>query len=155
MSDTGNPACERTYSITEVEQLSGLAAHTLRWYEQLGLIGDVARGPGGRRAYTGLHLRWLQFLAAVRATRMSIADMKRYVALAREGRSTVPDRRLMIELHRDRLRQQSEELAVTLRYLDWKIGLFKQIEAGEADCPSDDPFAAIPAGHPATLLAAG
>ena len=100
MSQSDSSTEARTYSITEVGQISGLAPHTLRWYEELGLIEDVARGPGGRRVYSELHLGWLEFTASVRDTGMSVADMKRYVSLAREGDSTVHARLdLVVEVH--------------------------------------------------------
>lgn len=128
MSGSGFSPREETYSITEVEQISGLAAHTLRWYEQLGLIDNVSRGPGGKRVYSALHLRWLEFLSGVRDTGMSVADMTRYVALAREGDRTIPLRRQMVEEHRALVQRRSEELATTLRYLDWKIDAYRQFE---------------------------
>ncbi|GAA3837387.1 MerR family transcriptional regulator [Streptomyces chiangmaiensis] len=121
---------QATYSITEVEQISGLPAHTLRWYEQLGLIDGVARGPGGRRVYSLSHLRWLEFISGVRSTGMSVADMTRYIALAREGDATVPARRQMMEEHRVRLRRRFDEIAVSLRYLERNIEVYRQIEAG-------------------------
>lgn len=136
MSQSDSSTEARTYSITEVGQISGLAPHTLRWYEELGLIEDVARGPGGRRVYSELHLGWLEFTASVRDTGMSVADMKRYVSLAREGDSTVHARRNMIEQHRADVRKQSADLGATLRYLDWKMDLYDKIEAGETVCAS-------------------
>ncbi|AUG78953.1 transcriptional regulator [Kitasatospora sp. MMS16-BH015] len=123
---------ERTYSITEVERISGLAAHTLRWYEQLGLIDGVQRGPGGKRVYTARHLNWLEFLSGVRETGMSVADMTRYVALAREGDRTIPLRRQMVEEHRALIRRRSDELACILRQLDQKIDTYRQFEEAAA-----------------------
>jgi DNA-binding transcriptional MerR regulator len=133
MPDTASRDGERTYSITEVEQVSGLAAHTLRWYEQLGLINDVDRGPGGRRVYSERHLLWLEFVAGVRETGMSVADMTRYVALAREGQKTASARRRMVELHRDQVQQQVAQLTRTLRYLEWTISTYQQVEEGGPD----------------------
>jgi len=131
MSPTGFSVRERTYSITEVEQISGLAAHTLRWYEELGLIDDVSRGAGGRRVYTDDHLRWLEFLSEVRTTGMSVAEMTRYAALTRAGDRTIPDRRALVERHRDRLQLQFEELAATLQNLDRRIERYRHRMAGE------------------------
>jgi DNA-binding transcriptional MerR regulator len=133
MPDTASRDGERTYSITEVEQVSGLAAHTLRWYEELGLIKNVDRGPGGRRVYSERHLLWLEFVAGLRETGMSVADMTRYVSLARQGQKTASARRRMVELHRDQVRQQMEGLTKTLRYLEWTISTYEQAEEGGPD----------------------
>lgn len=119
-----------TYTITEVEQISGLAAHTLRFYERMGLLWGVSRGPGGRREYTQEHLRWVKFIKNARAVEMSVADIARYVSLARQGDRTVRDRRQMMEEHLNRLRRQSEQIAESLRYLEGQLELHRRDEAG-------------------------
>lgn len=118
-----------TYTITEVEQISGLAAHTLRFYERRGLLWGVSRGPGGRREYTQEHLRWIKFINDARAADMSVADIARYVSLARHGDRTVRDRRQIMEEHLDRLRRQSEQIARSLRYLEEQLDLHRCDEA--------------------------
>ncbi|MEV0092288.1 MerR family transcriptional regulator [Streptomyces sp. NPDC050738] len=130
-SETDFSVRERTYSITEVERLSGLAAHTLRWYERLGLIDEVPRGPGGRRAYSEYHLGWLGFLADMRATRMSVADLCCYVELLRRGEETAPERLRMLERYRSELARQAAELAVNISFLDRKVADHRELPHAE------------------------
>ena len=42
---------ESSLTIKEVSQRTGLSAHTLRYYERIGLIAPVARALGGQRRY--------------------------------------------------------------------------------------------------------
>ncbi len=55
---------------------------------------------------------------------MSVADMLRYVELARQGRATVPDRRDLLIAHREEVRQKLADLHATLAVLDHKIDLY-------------------------------
>ncbi|MEU7422425.1 MerR family transcriptional regulator [Streptomyces sp. NPDC040750] len=118
-----------TYSLEEVVRISGLDARTLRWYEDQGLIEGAQEDPYGGRAYSPVHLRWLEFLNHLRSTGMSPADMNHYVELYRAGDSTIAARRELLEAHREALRARSGEFDSTLRYLDWKIGFYREREA--------------------------
>ena len=76
------------FTIAQVATLSGLSAHTLRYYERIGLLDPVARVHGGQRRYDAKDLAWLAFLQRLRATGMPIRDMQRYAELRRQGEST-------------------------------------------------------------------
>ncbi|MFJ6831644.1 MerR family transcriptional regulator [Streptomyces sp. NPDC091209] len=132
MASTGRPPREDTYSLADVERLSGLAAHTIRWYEELGLIDVVPRGPDGEPLYCAANLRWLEFLNRLRGTGMSVAGMTRYVALARQGDGTMPERRALLADHRRHVLAEAEQLTATVHYLDWKIDFYLQKEAALA-----------------------
>lgn len=73
------------YTISEVEALTGLTQHTLRWYERIGLMPHVDRSHSGQRRFSGKDLDWLAFVGKLRTTGMSVADMVRYAELVREG----------------------------------------------------------------------
>ncbi|MFJ6854556.1 MerR family transcriptional regulator [Streptomyces sp. NPDC091271] len=130
MPERNRPPDGHHYTITEVAQLTGLRPHTLRWYEEMGLVTDVGRGPGGRRSYETSHLRWLDFLAQVRETGMTVADLTRYVELVRqgEGEESVAERRALLEAHRCRLDDQSARLARCLRHVDDRLASYGRAE---------------------------
>jgi DNA-binding transcriptional MerR regulator len=44
-------ATQELRTISEVRELTGLSARTLRYYEELGLLPGVRRRAGGRRVY--------------------------------------------------------------------------------------------------------
>ncbi|GAA2876662.1 MerR family transcriptional regulator [Streptosporangium fragile] len=115
-------------TIQEASRKSGLSAHTLRYYERIGLIHEVGRDAGGHRSYTAPDLDWLDFLTKLRATGMPIADMCRYAELRRQGPETVAERRRMLETHRERVRAQIAQLTGDLEVLDYKIDLYKTQE---------------------------
>lgn len=109
------------YTITEVAVYAGLSAHTLRWYERIGLMPHVDRSHSGQRRYTDRDLDWLDLVGKLRLTGMPVADMVRYAELVREGEHTVTEREELLGMHRESVRQRIAELNSTLEVLDYKI----------------------------------
>jgi DNA-binding transcriptional MerR regulator len=109
--------------VAEAARLLGLSPHTLRYYEQEGLIRP-ARNASGYRGYSAADLRRLIFLTRMRVSGMTMADLRRYVALADEGPGTEPERREMMLTHRDRIRQRLRELTLALEATEYKIATY-------------------------------
>ncbi|MEU0332951.1 MerR family transcriptional regulator [Streptomyces sp. NPDC006193] len=112
------------YTISEVVALTGLTAHTLRWYERIGLMPHIDRSHTGQRRYTNRDLDWLDFVAKLRLTGMPVADMVRYAELVREGEGTYPQRRALLEATRRDVLGRIAELQDTLAVLDRKISFY-------------------------------
>ena len=70
------PAAEDLRSITEVREITGLSARTLRYYEELGLLPGVRRRAGGRRVYGGDEIERLRFIQRLKALGLSLAEIK-------------------------------------------------------------------------------
>lgn len=106
----------------------GLSAHTLRYYERIGLMPFVTRSDSsGHRRYTERDLEVLEFLKRLRATGMSIQQMQRYVTLALQGDSTVGERRELLVTHEARVREQLAELQTTLGLIEGKLERYEQL----------------------------
>ncbi|MEV6973888.1 MerR family transcriptional regulator [Kitasatospora sp. NPDC093806] len=128
----GEPDRTPRHTIGEVVAASGLTAHTLRWYERIGLLDPVDRASSGQRRYRDADLHRLAFLGRLRLTGMPVADMLRYVELAREGERTSGRRRDLLLAHREAVRQQIADLHATLAVLDHKIDHYTgRIAAGD------------------------
>ena len=112
------------YTISEVASLSGLSAHTLRWYERIGLMPHVDRSHTGQRRFTNRDLDWLHLVGKLRSTGMAVADMVRYAEYVREGEHTYPQRHELLTATRADVRQRIAELQDTLAVLDYKIGIY-------------------------------
>ncbi|UIJ71911.1 MerR family transcriptional regulator [Aurantimonas sp. HBX-1] len=107
--------------IGELARRSGLSAHTLRYYERIGLLPYADRDRSGQRDYDAAILTWIEFLGRLKTTGMPISQMLRYAALRAEGDATGPARRQMLEDHRERVRTHVAELQACLLVLDTKI----------------------------------
>ncbi|MGW6565120.1 MerR family transcriptional regulator [Streptomyces sp. NPDC054975] len=109
------------FTISEVAALTGLSAHTLRWYERIGLMPHVDRSHTGQRRFSQRDLDWLAFVGKLRLTGMPVAGMVRYAELVREGDHTRDERRELLETTRRDVLSRIAELQDTLAVLDIKI----------------------------------
>ncbi|MHA5051266.1 MerR family transcriptional regulator [Streptomyces sp. SD15] len=112
------------YTISEVVAFTGLTAHTLRWYERIGLMPHIDRSHTGQRRYSNRDLDWLSFVGKLRLTGMPVADMVRYAELVREGDDTYIERYELLEATRRDVKARIAELQGTLAVLDHKIGFY-------------------------------
>lgn len=137
------PDGEDRYTISEVAALSGLSAHTLRWYERIGLMPHVDRSHTGQRRFSNRDLDWLDLVAKLRLTGMPVADMVRYAELVREGRHTIEERKSLLEDTRENVLHRIAELRDTLAVLDHKIEMYG--DAVRVDAARSDATRAVPA----------
>jgi DNA-binding transcriptional MerR regulator len=127
------------YRIGELAKRTGRGVHAIRWYESQGLIPGVTRDAGGRRVYSELHVNWFALMDRLRRTGMSIADMRRYTALVKRGRTTLAERRAMLSSHRARVAETIAEWAQALSLIDSKIDFYGEwLVTGER--PLGDPL---------------
>ncbi|MEU5519565.1 MerR family transcriptional regulator [Streptomyces sp. NPDC093250] len=118
------------YTISEVAALTGLTAHTLRWYERIGLMPHIDRSHTGQRRYTNRDLDWLALVGKLRLTGMPVADMVRYAELVRAGDHTYAERFELLKETREDVLSRIAELQGTLAVLDRKISFYG--DAGRA-----------------------
>jgi DNA-binding transcriptional MerR regulator len=121
--DAAVPAPDATLTIAEMAERTGVSAHTLRYYERIGLL-SVARDTTGHRVYNAGDYARVVFLNRLRMTGMSIRDLQRYIALVAEGEASVPERLQMMLAHRDAVRAQIQELTFALDTIEFKIAAY-------------------------------
>ncbi|MFG0584135.1 MerR family transcriptional regulator [Pseudomonas sp. zjy_9] len=115
-------------SIDEVARRTGLTAHTLRYYERIGLIGPVGRTASGQRRYAPSNMAWIEFLLRLRTTRMPIGKMQAFAALRGAGDPTVPARRQMLEEHLAEVLAEIEAMRCAADALQAKIEHYRSCE---------------------------
>lgn len=115
-----------TLSIGELAQNSGVSQHTLRFYEKAEVLAPATRAANGHRRYLASDVAWLAFVLRLKATGMPLSEIKQYAALRAQGQKTVPQRLAVLELHRERLAINIQELSNNLAALDDKIGVYRQ-----------------------------
>jgi len=143
------PDGQDRYTISEVAALSGLSAHTLRWYERIGLMPHVDRSHTGQRRFSNRDLDWLELVGKLRLTGMPVADMVRYAEMVRQGEQTFQERQELLEETRRNVLERIAELHDTLAVLDYKIDHYSR-KTGNRPAPQPAPRtveAPIPSAH--------
>ena len=121
-------------TIQQVSRRSGLSEPTLRYYEEVGLIGPVDRDErSGHRRYGDDDLDVLQALACLRALGMGIEDMRTYQAnRARSGTAVAAEQRDLLLRHAERMTAEIAALHTRLDYLREKAALWDARAHGDA-----------------------
>ena len=112
-------------TIQDVSRRSGPSEPTLRYYEQVGLIGPVERDVSSRhRRYREKDLDTVQALACLRAMGVGIADMRAYQANRELGHSRAGEQRDLLRRHAERVEAEILTLGIHLEYLRAKAALW-------------------------------
>jgi DNA-binding transcriptional MerR regulator len=93
-----------------------VSAHTLRWYERIGLLPDLVRNSAGRRRFTYENIRWINVLRALRGTSMPVSILQKLTRLQRAGAVDLSAH--LVQVHRARLLAAIAQLGYSLSVLD-------------------------------------
>lgn len=115
-------------SIDDVAKRTGLTAHTLRYYERIGLISPIARAAGGQRRYGPADIAWIEFLLRLRTTHMPISKMLAFAGLRSAGDSTISQRRHLLQTHLAEVQIELEAMNRCVAALQEKIEHYHSLE---------------------------
>lgn len=112
---------KETYSIKEISKITGINAHTIRYYESIFLIKNVERDSAGRRVFNDENIRWIEFIKKGKATGMSIKKLIEYAELLGKGDSSSYERREILKEHLEKVKNEIEKLNEMKEYIEFKI----------------------------------
>lgn len=121
-----------SFTIQEVSRRSGLSEPTLRYYEDVGLVGPIDRdASSGHRRYGDADVDTLEALACLRAAGVSIDDMRTYLANRARGREAAAEQRDLVLRHAVRIEAEIAAQHVRLAYLRGKAELWDARDRGD------------------------
>jgi MerR family copper efflux transcriptional regulator len=125
-------------TIQQAARRTGLSEPTLRYYEEVGLIGPISRDPSsGHRRYGEKDLDDLQVLACLRAMGVGIEDMRTYQANRARGNAAAAQQRDILLRHAERVELEIATLNVHLEYLRRKSALWDARDRGDAEAEAE------------------
>ena len=113
-------------NIQTVSRLTGLSAHTLRYYEKINLLLNIHRDSKGYRDYDEKDLIWIEFIKRLKATNMPLKEIKTFAFLRSKGDSTINDRLRILQNHQKRVERQMSDLLIHQEKIKEKIELCKK-----------------------------
>ncbi len=128
---------ETELTIQQVAEKTGLSVHTLRYYERNGLLEPVHRVSSGHRRYSAEDLNRINFLTCLRATGMPIRQMQELTLLFRQRPNAIAERRAILEMHKQQVQTQIDELTRNLEMIQWKIHHYQELEAQQQASATD------------------
>ncbi|WP_263559837.1 MerR family transcriptional regulator [Paenibacillus polymyxa] len=119
------------YTISEVSDMTGITAHTLRFYDKEGLLPFVDRNKIGNRDFKESDFEWLAVITCLKQSGMPIKEIKQFIDWCMEGDSTLDQRLGVFEEHKKVVMKKVSELMKHIEKIDYKIWYYKTaIEAG-------------------------
>ncbi len=115
-------------NIGEVARLSGVSKKTIRYYEDIGLIGAANRSTNGYRDYSEVDAELLRFIRHARGVGFGIEECRKLVTLYRDPNRHSRDVKALAE--------------AKISEIDRRIAEFQHMRAElaalAAACPGDD-----------------
>ena len=129
-----------TMTIGEAATRSGVPAKTIRYYEEIGLIGEASRNSNLYRSYADADVAMLRFVGRARRLGFSIEELKSLIALYRDRSRSSRDVKALAEQHLVEVEHRIRELR-SLR--DALSELVAQCHGDDCpDCPILDDLSA-------------
>lgn len=122
------------YTVSEMAKLLGVAASTLRYYDQEGLLPFVERSQGGIRVFTDADYAPLCVIGCLRRAGLSVKEVRAVIAMAQQGDGTLQQRLAVFRRRKAAIEQQIAELQQTLALLEYKCWYYETAcKAGTED----------------------
>ncbi len=121
------------YTMKQIGDKTGIPYETLKFYCNQGLVPYVKRDKNNRRVFDDHDLAWIKSLVCLKNCEMSIAEMKEYLELCMAGKSTIPQRKIMLEHKQSLLKEKLASLQEAIAYIDWKQQFYDNVQSGKIE----------------------
>lgn len=121
------------YTVKEVAELLGVSVHTVRYYDDKGLIPGTKRNAANQRLFDDMEVEWLFVSLTLKNTGLSLKDVKHYIELYQQGDSTLQERYKLMTEQKEKTLREMEDLKLRLAVLDRKIDHYGKLLEGEED----------------------
>ena len=83
-----NQGADQMNTVKEVAELLGVSVHTVRYYDDRGLIPGTKRNSANQRLFDDMEVEWLFVSLTLKNTGLSLKDVRHYIELYEQGDST-------------------------------------------------------------------
>lgn len=122
---------DKTYSMKETCEATGLTYDTLKFYCNEGLVPNVKRDKNNYRIFDDNDIAWIKSLFCLKNCGMSIIEMKEYLDLCLKGETSIPERKVILDAKLRELEHKKQELQDSIDYIHWKQGFYDDVLSGK------------------------
>lgn len=119
------------YTMKQACEQTNMSYETLKFYCNQGLVPNVKRDANNRRVFDDRDIAWINSLSCLKNCDLSIAEMKYYIELCKQGISSIKVRKTFLEEKRNELLAKQRELQAALDYIDWKQRFYDDVLSGK------------------------
>ncbi|MDF7626708.1 MerR family transcriptional regulator [Lactobacillaceae bacterium L1_55_11] len=113
-------------NIKAVAQQTGLSIGTIRYYEKIGLLPEIARDANGIRNFDNHNVQQLDFIKTLRNSGMRIAALKEYLSLVyADDDASIPRRQAILQASLAEIEDQMAKLQTGRDCLRYKLANYE------------------------------
>ena len=109
---------EHFYTIRDVQEITGIPATALRFYDKRGLLVFVKRSSSGIRIFTDSDVEKIRMIQFLRNIDMPVNVISRFIGLMLQGDSTRNERRRMVDAQLSTLKEEAALLQEKIEAAD-------------------------------------
>ncbi len=113
-------------TIKDVCEKYDITSDTLRYYERVGVIPEVARTAGGIRNYTQEDIKWVENAICMRSAGVPVEMIVEYVRLFRMGDDTFEERCNLLKRAKAEVEAAKRKYDDELKRLNYKIVKYEE-----------------------------
>ena len=113
-------------TIKEVCKKYDITPDTLRYYERVGVIPEVARTAGGVRNYSEEDMNWVENAICMRSAGVPVEMIVEYVRLYRMGDDTIEERCNILKKAKAEVEAVKKKYDDELKRLSYKIAKYEE-----------------------------
>ncbi|HBF39693.1 MAG TPA: MerR family transcriptional regulator [Firmicutes bacterium] len=117
---------EPKYSIKEVAQITSLSKSTIRYYEEIGLLQNIARDRNNIRLFSDDQIMRLRMIQCMRSTGMGIEMIRHYIGLSTEKPMELNEKYSIVLNQEAMLLSQKQEIEAQLALIEHKKSNYKK-----------------------------
>lgn len=118
-------------NIKKISKISGISAHTLRYYEKIGIFQEIKRNYSGHRDFSENDILWAEFINRLKETGMPLKQIKKYAVLRKQGEHTADARMKLLINHATALKKKISDEKQHLNKINEKIKYYEKILINE------------------------
>ena len=120
-----------TYSMKQACDATGFSYDTLKFYCNEGLIPNVKRDKNNYRVFSDKDIEWIKGLSCLKSCNMSITEMKDFLNLCLQGKSSIPERQKILDIKLKELQNKINEIQDSINYIHWKQQFYQDVLDGK------------------------
>lgn len=122
---------DTTYSMKQACEKTNLTYDTLKLYCNEGLVPNVKRDKNNYRIFDDKDIAWINSLSCLKNCGMSITEMRECLALCLKGKSSISDRKKILDIKLRELEHKKQEIQGAIDYVNWKHKFYDDVLAGK------------------------
>ncbi len=121
------------YSMKQVCEKTNLSYDTLKYYCNEGLIPNVKRNKNNYRVFDDNDINWINSLSCLKNCGMSISEIKTYLNLCLKGKSSIRERKEILDLKLKELELKKKQIQESIDFVHWKQNFYDDVLSGKTE----------------------